>query len=78
MFFNQNANMMPPMNPMMNLLSNRIPGFNNAYMNAMQLIQQSNQSPEQIVRGLLQNGQISQDQFNQASMIANMLTGRKL
>lgn len=77
MFFNQNG--FPgqqPMNPMMAMMG-QMPGFNNAYANVMQLMQQTNQTPEQLVRGMLRNGQITQDQFNRASMMANMLTGRK-
>jgi predicted RNA-binding protein associated with RNAse of E/G family len=40
-------------------------------------MQQTNQSPEQIVKSMLQSGQISQDQFNRAAQMANAITGKK-
>ena len=39
--------------------------------------QYSNSNPREIVQNLLYNGQMSQEQFNQFSKIANSLTGRK-
>ena len=66
----------PTGNPLLNFLSN-MPGGQNALANAQQLVQRTQQSPEQIVRGMLQSGQISQDQFNRAAQMANMITGKK-
>lgn len=63
-------------NPLFNIL-NFIPGGQNALANAQQLMQRTQQSPEQIVRGMLESGQISQDQFNRAAQMANMITGKK-
>lgn len=63
-------------NPVLNLLGNA-PGTQNAFMQVQQLMQKTNQTPEQIVRGMLQSGKISQDQFNQAAQMANMITGKK-
>lgn len=63
-------------NPLLNFLGN-MPGGQNALTNAQQLIQRTNQSPEQIVRSMLQSGQISQDQFNRAAQMANAITGKK-
>lgn len=63
-------------NPLLNFLSN-MPGGQNALANVQQLMQRTQQSPEQIVRGMLQSGQISQDQFNRAAQMANMITGKK-
>ena len=63
-------------NPLLNFLGN-MPGGQNALTNAQQLMQRTQQSPEQIVRGMLQSGQISQDQFNRAAQMANMITGKK-
>ena len=63
-------------NPLLNLLGN-MPGGQNALATVQQLMQKTNQSPEQIVKGMLQSGQISQDQFNRAAQMANMITGKK-
>jgi hypothetical protein len=63
-------------NPLLNFLGN-MPGGQNALMSVQQLMQQTQQSPEQIVRGMLQSGRISQDQFNRAAQMANMITGKK-
>lgn len=38
--------------------------------------QQINGNPRDLTQQLLNNGQMSQDQFNQYRMIANMLTGK--
>lgn len=46
-------------------------------VNTQQLMQQTNQTPEQIVKSMLQSGQISQDQFNRAVQMANAITGKK-
>ena len=62
--------------PLTNFLGN-MPGGSNALARVQQLMQATQQSPEQIVKGMLQSGRITQDQFNQAAQMANMLTGRK-
>lgn len=63
-------------NPLLNFLGN-MPNGQNALAQVQQLMQQTNQSPQQIVMGMLQSGRISQDQFNQAAQMANMITGKK-
>lgn len=63
-------------NPLLNFLGN-MPNGQNALANAQRLMQQTNQSPEQIVKSMLQSGQISQDQFNRAVQMANAITGKK-
>jgi hypothetical protein len=63
-------------NPVLNFLGN-MPGGQNAINQVQTLMQQTNQTPEQLVRGMLKSGQISQDQFNRAAQMANMITGKK-
>ncbi len=63
-------------NPLLNFLGN-MPNGQNALANVQQLMQKTNQSPQQIVMGMLQTGQISQDQFNRAAQMANAITGKK-
>ncbi len=63
-------------NPLLNFLGN-MPNGQNALARVQQLMQQTNQSPQQIVMGMLHNGQISQDQFNRSVQMANMITGKK-
>ena len=63
-------------NPLLNLLGN-MPNGKNALAQVQTLMSQTKQSPQQIVMGMLQSGQISQDQFNRAAQIANAITGKK-
>ena len=63
-------------NPVLNLLGN-MPGGQNAITRAQHLLQSTNQTPEQLVRNMLQSGQISQDQFNRAAQMANMIAGKR-
>ena len=63
-------------NPLLNFLGN-MPNGQNALTQVQNLMQQTNQSPQQIVMGMLQSGQISQDQFNRAVQMANAITGKK-
>lgn len=63
-------------NPMFNMFG----GFQQFQQNFnafVQSISQQGMSPQQMVQGLLDSGKMSQDQFNQFSQMANMLTGRK-
>ena len=64
-------------NPIFNFLG----GFNNFRQNFATFAQQFNQNnsktPEQVVRELVSSGRMSQEQFNQFSIIANQITGRK-
>lgn len=70
--FEQFAN---PNTPMGNMFG----GFNNFqqnFMNFANQVRQSGQSPEMMVRQLLNSGQMTQEQFNQFSSMANQITGR--
>ncbi len=52
--------------------------FLQAYLDFSKQFQQtSNMTPQQVVQQMLTSGRMSKDQFNQYSMIANMITGRK-
>lgn len=42
-----------------------------------QSMSQQGMTPQQMVQNLLNSGKMSQDQFNQFSQLANMITGRK-
>ena len=55
------------------------PGFdlNSALQNLARQIAPTGMSPEQIVRQKIQNGEMTQEQFNQFASIADRLTGRK-
>ena len=54
------------------------PGFdlNAALQNLARQIAPTGMTPEQIVRQKIQNGEMTQEQFNQFAAIANKLTGR--
>ena len=51
--------------------------LNSALQNMARQIAPSGMSAEQIVRQKIQNGEMSQEQFNQFASIADRLTGRK-
>lgn len=50
--------------------------LNSALQNLARQIAPTGMSAEQIVRQKIQNGEMSQEQFNQFAAIANKLTGR--
>lgn len=59
--------------PISNIFGN-IQNFQQQKQMMEQQLQQSGQSPEQLVRGLISNGQMSQEQFMQYSQIANAIS----
>lgn len=58
---------------------NQQQGFdlNSALQNLARQIAPTGMTPEQIVRQKIQNGEMSQEQFNQFAQIADRLTGRR-
>lgn len=66
--FQQNQN---GMNPFSNPTA-----FQNAASQMMNSLAQMGMTPQARVQQLIQNGQMSQQQFNQFAQIANQLTGR--
>ena len=50
--------------------------LNSALQNLARQIAPTGMTPEQIVRQKIQNGEMSQEQFNQFAKIADKLTGR--
>ena len=65
------------MNPLANMFQQNRPVPNNRLNNAMNMMQQFNQfrsnftgDPKQAVMNLLSSGRMSQEQFNQLSMMA--------
>lgn len=79
---------MIPINPFINnqipygnqpQINNNPNNFQQQFTNFIQNFQQnSNISPQQVVQNMLNNGQMSQEQFNQCRQMANMLTGKNL
>lgn len=70
--------MMQPTQPMINPQSPILARFG-GFSNFMQMYNQfanSGMNPQMMVQQMLSNGQITQDQFNQAAQLANQLTGR--
>ena len=65
---------------MANSLFNRLGNNNNPmsqFMSQFKRLQQTVKNPQKEVENLLQSGQMSQQQFNQLSQMANQLMGRK-
>ena len=67
----------PGVDSLMNYL-NGAPNGLNAIAQAQKLMQQTNQSPEALVKSLMDTGKITQGQFDQAAQIASMITGKKI
>lgn len=71
------------MNPFFNSRQQNQLGFgqnfdlNAALQNMARQIAPTGLTPEQIVRQKIQNGEMTQEQFNQFASIADRLTGRK-
>lgn len=51
--------------------------LNSALQNLARQIAPTGMTPEQIVRQKIQNGEMTQEQFNQFASIADRLTGRR-
>ena len=47
------------------------------FMGEFKRLQQTVANPRKVVEDLLQSGQMTQQQFNQLSQMANQMTGRK-
>lgn len=66
---------------MANSLFNQFGGNSNnpmsQFMNDFKRLQQTVKNPQKEVENLLRSGQMSQQQFNQLSQMANQLLGRK-
>jgi hypothetical protein len=62
----------------MNRLFQTMGGYQNFQQQFGNFAQQmGNQNPQQMVEQLLASGRMSQEQFNQLSQMANMITGRR-
>lgn len=72
-------------NPLFNELNGKIqngpvpqPSFQEQFLNFARQFNASGQmSPQMVVQQLMQSGRMSQEQFQQYSQIANMITGRR-
>lgn len=65
----------PPQQDLITNIFGNIQNFQMQNQMIEQQLQQSGQSPEQLVRGLISSGQMTQEQFMQYSQIANILSG---
>ena len=63
--------------PLFNLFSSPQPQKPNMFQQFQQFMNNFKGNPQQKVQELLQNGQMTQDQFKQYSDIANQLTGKR-
>lgn len=63
-------------NNMMNMFGNFM-NFQNQFNAFRQQVMNQGINPQMQVQQLLMSGQMSQDQFNQLRMMANMITGRR-
>lgn len=63
-------------NPVLNFLGN-MPGGRDAIAKVNTLLTQTRQTPEQIVRSMLQSGQLSQDKYNRLAQMTNMIVGKR-
>lgn len=74
----QNPQQFNPNNPLFNNMFGGFANFQNQLNQLTQQIQQAQQSPQAMVQQMLNSGQITQQQFEQARQIANQLTGMNL
>lgn len=63
-------------NGLMDMFGN-FQNFQQQFNQFAQNFRQMNQDPQQMVQGLLNSGRMTQEQFDQFSQIANMITGQK-
>lgn len=64
-------------NPLFNMFGGFV-NFQRSFNSfAQQFNNQGSQNPQQVVQNLLNNGQMTQDQFNQIRDIANAITGQR-
>lgn len=64
-------------NPLFNQFGNNQNDPMSQFMSDFNRLQQTIRNPKQMVENLLQSGQMTQDQFNQFSQMANQIMGRK-
>ena len=64
-------------NPLFNQFGNSQNNPMSQFMSDFNRLKQTVSNPKQMVESLLKSGQMSQDQFNQFSQMANQIMGRK-
>jgi hypothetical protein len=64
-------------NPLFNQFGNNQNNSMSQFMSDFNRLKQTISNPKQMVESLLQSGQMSQDQFNQFSQMANQIMWRK-
>lgn len=64
-------------NPLSNMFQPRQNQNQNMFQQLQQFMNNFRGDPRQKVQELLQNGQMTQEQFNQLSQMADQLTGRR-
>ena len=63
-------------NPILDMFGN-MNNFNQQFNQFASQMRKANTNPQEAVQNLLNSGQMSQEQFNRLSQIANMITGHK-
>lgn len=63
-------------NPILDMFGN-MTNFNQQFNQFASQMRSANTNPQEAVQNLLNSGQMSQEQFNRLSQIANMITGHK-
>lgn len=63
-------------NPLFQQFANNQSNPMSQFMQEFRQLQKSVQNPKQVVENLLQTGQMSQQQFNQLSQMANQIIGK--
>lgn len=64
-------------NPLFNQFGNSQTNAMSQFMSDFNRLRQTISNPKQMVESLLQSGQMSQNQFNELSQMANQIMGRK-
>lgn len=64
-------------NPLFNQFGNNQNNPMSQFMSDFNRLRQTISNPKQMVESLLQSGQMSQNQFNELSQMANQIMGRK-
>ena len=64
-------------NPLFNQFGNNQNSPMSQFMSDFNRLKQTISNPKQVVESLLQSGQMSQNQFNELSQMANQIMGRR-
>lgn len=68
--------MWPNPNPILQMFGN-MQNFQQQFIQFQQQFSKTKQNPQEVVQQLMQSGQMTQEQFNRFSPIADMITGKR-